>query len=191
MSFVSPVSSEQSLSVDELEEKKASTPSAADSLSDAAADPMAALIDIRLPPRAPVGDVTYSQLRCTEEDRSNISDLTRTLGKSSKWGILANSVKLIRIGFAINHVHPLKFLAVIFSQPELKECMKLIYDDYYFKRLNFMNGLKDSLNAQASLGKLERYLDDFAEEIGAKSADLLPFVTAKDWDGMVIFLMKS
>ncbi len=135
-------------------------------------------------------EVAYKDLPCSEQDKARIIELVSTVAESSKLSLLFNQSHLKEIGSQINHVHPMKFLSIVFSNPHLKGCMFFIWDDY-FKRTEFMDGLGASLSREADKGKLLLYLDEFAAEIGASAGALKTFIDVRDWDNLVLYLIQS
>ena len=143
---------------------------------------------IKFPPVGGQKD-TYKDLTCTDQDKANIFELITAMAENGKLSLLLKQSYLKNIGAQINHVHPMKFLGAIFSNPRLKECMVEIFDDY-FKRNGFMDGLGPSLTREADKGKIEPYLNDFAAEVKIPADKLRPFFQSRDWEELVRFLMQ-
>ncbi len=135
-------------------------------------------------------EVLYKDLVCTEQDQKNIHELISTMAEKGKLGLLFQQSRLREIGAQINHVHPLKFLALVFKTPHLKSCMYYIWDDY-FKRNGFLDGLGPALTREVEKGKLHFYLPDFATELGLPKDTLKGYFDARDWENMVLFLIQS
>jgi hypothetical protein len=144
---------------------------------------------IKKPPAKP-SEILYKDLVCTEADRMNIYEIISTMAEKGKLGLLFQQNHLREVGSQINHVHPLKFLAVIIKDPHLKSCMFYIWDDY-FKRNGFLDGLTPSLTREAEKGKLDAYIKDFADDIGASHETLKSYFDVRDWENMVLFLIQS
>lgn len=144
---------------------------------------------IKKPPAKPV-DTTWSDLVCTEQDRANIYEIVSTVSEKNKLSLLVNQSTLREKGAQITHVHPLKFLGVIFSDSYLKSCMSLIWNDY-FKRNSFVTDLTAALNREADRDKLYAYLNEFANEVGLLPESLKPFFDERDWDNFFLFLIRS
>ena len=158
---------------------------------------------IKLPPNPGV-DVAYKDLVCTETDREKIFELFTTIAEKDKFYLLYNQTYVRGIGVKLNHVHPLKLIAVSMSTPYLKNCYKTIFEDY-FKKNEVVGGSGAALTREASKGKLDQYLPAFAEEMGVPLKTLpafvkemgLPlktlqdYVDARDWEGFLVFLMNS
>lgn len=132
----------------------------------------------------------YKELVCSEEDRANIYELIMTMAREGKMSLLFKQSHMKLLGAKICHVHPLKFLATIFSDPQLKECMREVFNDH-FKRNGFMDGLGSSLTREAEKGTCEIYLKEFSQEVGVKVEILHKFFQARDWDGFVRCLIEN
>ena len=145
---------------------------------------------IKIPPAAGQKDVSFKDLPCSDQDKSNIFELVTTLAENGKLSLLVKQSYLKNLGAQINHVHPLKFLATIFSHPRLKNCMCDVFSDY-FKRSGFMDGLGASLNREADKGKLEFYLHEFSGEIKLPPEKIKEYFQSRDWENMVWFFIQS
>jgi hypothetical protein len=141
---------------------------------------------IKIPPASK--DVSYKDLICTETDKAMITEIITALGENGKLSLLMKRDHLKELGARISHIHPLKFLAVIFSHPQLKSYMLIVFDDY-FKRTNFMDDLGPALSREAEKGKLDLYWKDFAHEVRIPPANIRPFFDNRDWENLVRYLM--
>lgn len=134
-------------------------------------------------------ELSYQELPCSEQDRAIITEIINTVAETGKLALLLEQSRLKFLGAQVNHVHPLKFLSVIFSNPTLKNGMPKLFNDY-FKRVEFMGGLGPNLEREAEKGKLERYLVDFANDISVNPDAIRPFFVLRDWEGLVRYLMQ-
>ena len=130
---------------------------------------------------------TYQDLPFSKEDKEHIAELITAMGLHSKIFLLWHSRKYYKIGDKINHVHPLKFLGVIYSNPELKEHMKEIMNDY-FKRKNLINGLVPHLDEMAKRKNFTRDFTIFCEEIQVPFDSLKEYMKESTWKDMVDYL---
>lgn len=144
---------------------------------------------IKFPPAGGQSEA-YKDLVCTDQDKSNIFEIITTMAEHGKLALLLKQSYLKNLGAQINHVHPLKFLSTIFTNPCLKTRMEPIFDDY-FKRNGFMDGLGPSLTREADKGKLDQYLNDFASEVKIPPDRLRKFFQNRDWESLVRYLMQS
>src|SRR3990167_7732362 len=98
----------------------------------------------------------YSELVCTSKDKDLIIEIVTTVAENGKFSLLMKQSYLRNLGSEIDHVHPLKFIAVAVSTSYLRSCLIRIFDDY-FKRNGFMDGLGESLTNQTNNGTMEPY----------------------------------
>ncbi len=144
---------------------------------------------IKKPPPKPV-ETAWVDLPCSEQDRENIYEIVSTVAMKNKLSLLFQQNYLREKGAQISHVHPLKFLGIIFSNPHLKTCMFYIWDDY-FKRNNFVNDLSAALTREADKDKLKPYLRDFSQEVGVPHEPIQSYFEERDWENLVLFLIQS
>jgi hypothetical protein len=138
----------------------------------------------------PREEAPYNKLYCDEKDRTSISDLIKAMAEHGKLWLLGHKTYMNELGDSVRHVHPLKFLEVVFSNEYLKACMREIFEDY-FKKNGFMDGLGESLTIKSKVGDLDRYLGDFAKAVKADAENLKPFFENRDWEGLVRYLMDN
>ena len=94
----------------------------------------------------------YNRLECSKRDEDVIYVIISNMAERSKLWLLLNQVEFYRMGDSIAHVHPLKFLEIIFKDAYLTNCMIEIFQDY-FKRNGFMKDLGAHLAAKLDAGE--------------------------------------
>jgi hypothetical protein len=144
---------------------------------------------VKIPP-AKVQDEAFAELICSEQDQIHIAEIIKTMAENGKLSLLFKQGHLKQLGAQINHVHPLKFLSIIFSNPELKNCMKEIFEDY-FKRTGFLDGLGPSLSREMEKGKLTQHIEDFSKAVGVSPDGIRSYFQAADWEAFVRFLINE
>ena len=132
----------------------------------------------------------YSELVCTDQDAAKIHEIITTVADSSKLSLAIKKTHLERLGFEIDHGHPLKFRSTICSAPRLKDRMYEIFSDF-FKRTEFMRGLEPKLTKEKEQGRLMQYAEDFANEIDVPVEGVTHFFHCQDWENFVRYLMKQ
>ena len=131
----------------------------------------------------------YAEINCSNEDSSKIHEIINTMARHSKISLLIkHKSRLEKLGDEVTHVHPFKFLGVIFSDNSLKKNMKTIYEDY-FKKSSFVGALVDRLDFEASKNNIYKYLDGFANEVKKDKKRIKQFVDKKKWNELVEFLV--
>jgi hypothetical protein len=113
------------------------------------------------------------------------------MGSHGKIKLLLKYKKhLEKIGDEITHVHPLKFLGVIYSNPSLKQYMNIVLDDF-FKSYNFINGLGSAMEDQLKNSNVYLYLDDFCRDVNADKETVRNYIDKKNWKKLLLFLCKN
>ncbi len=102
----------------------------------------------------------------TADDKANIGYVVKTLANKNEISLLLYSSAIQSAGDSVKHIHPLKFLSVIFCDEELKVGIRNIRKkSLVWKR--FRGGIADSLtDEQAANNMKPEYLVDFCNQVG-------------------------
>lgn len=152
--------------------------------------PAPAMASIIKKPPVKSTEISYKDLVCTETHKADIYELISTMAETNLVGLYFKENHLKALGDRINEVHPLKFLAVIFSDSYLKSCMGVIWDSS-FKRGEFLEGLGGRLSREMEKGKLLIHLEPFGAAVGIPHEKMRPYFDAQDWGSFVLFLIHS
>lgn len=129
--------------------------------------------------------------RCNKQEIQIINDIILSLSKESKASLLFKHKKRLEmLGKQIDHIHPLKFLSIIFLDPNLKNALILIEKDY-FKWKNFYSNLSKKLNEKARKNELLPYLEEFSKEVNVPKEKIKPFIEQKNWQGFINFFIYT
>ncbi|NGX43866.1 MAG: hypothetical protein K1060chlam3_00022 [Candidatus Anoxychlamydiales bacterium] len=144
---------------------------------------------VKLPPKNEK-QVSYQELPRTFEDEKKIDDLITTLGINGKIALLLHHEKrLTKMGDELRYIHPFRFVGYIFSHPELKGHMAVIFDDYFI-RTKFVKDYAQTMDIYDLRNRLVMYLDDFANELGISVDKIKPYIVNRDWEGLLRFLIN-
>ena len=136
--------------------------------------------------------IPYKQLEPVEQDKKYIYQLIEQLGNWGYFALLFNRSDMEELGAKVNHLHPLKFLEVIFLQPQLRQCLSKVMRDP-FKRAEFMDGLGKRLSEEASRGALDLYLVDFLGELklgGINLENIQAICKDHKWAELIDYLLE-
>jgi len=136
------------------------------------------------------GKDPYDKLVLSEEDKDYVYEIITILADNGKLSLLFKQNHLRDLGSQIDHLHPLKFLSAIFSNPNLKTRMGKIFEDY-FKRNGFMDEISPSLTSKSESGELNQYIEKFAEEVKVPVEKIRPYFEEQDWNGLIDFLING
>ncbi len=123
-------------------------------------------------------------ISASERDKKIINKIISDMGSKSLLSLLKKRGEMLRLGDEIRHVPPMDFLAVIFTQPELRHHMATIKKSY-LKWANIVDEVGSNMNKESKLPGFEDKIKAFAKFLGADSSVLLKKAHEKDWSGFV------
>lgn len=132
----------------------------------------------------------YDSLAITAEDRKTICKLLMTMAENNVFKLLIEKKRLEQWGDEIYHVHPVRFLGTVFTDPRLIYFMREIRRSS-FKWDGFVEGFAERMREEASRNNLVRYVDGFAEAVQRDSVEIYPFFEKADFEGLVKYLLKN
>ena len=98
--------------------------------------------------------------------------------------------ELDHLGKKIHHVHPMRFLGTVFSNPYLKKCMEEIADSH-FKWNGFIDGFGARMDGEADRHNLHRYARGLCKAIKADHDLVAPYIDHRNWEGLVKHLIRN
>ncbi len=125
----------------------------------------------------------------TAQEKKDLSELVRTLANEMQPALLGKKGHLESIGDRIVHLHPLKFLTIIFTDNELKVCMKNM-DGKAFVWKKFQGETVESLAKEHKAGNLKHEMvNDFATKVGLSGGEIIPFISGQKWEQLISYLI--
>lgn len=106
------------------------------------------------------------------KDKEDITFIIDTLAYKSLASVFCKKKKLEEAGDRINHLHPLRFLLYILSDPKLNAALRAIYSrDLLWS--NFVGGTYSSLKEESDRGNMqEECVSDFCSQLGINDLDV-------------------
>lgn len=126
----------------------------------------------------------------TESEKEGIRYVVRCLAKYNWTQLAKEQSSLKKTGDKIHHVHPLRFLQVIFTEEEMKAGIyvvrnkSLVWGDYY-------NGMRKSLDEESDNNNLLQFVPDFANNIGVNVHTIMPLIQNRQWTALVDTLISN
>lgn len=118
-----------------------------------------------------------------QQDEENIRYIINTLANSSYFGLLSKQGSLERAGKAVDHVHPMRFVAFIFSDPQLRNNVRRISGIPWGR---FVNDMGNSLSKASQSGAIdENVIDNFASTVQVDKNWVDGMVRAQNWQGLM------
>lgn len=154
------------------------------------------LTDDKEPTRRPYGEISsdapdpYSLLAISDTEAEIIWKIIDTMANHNVIKLALKKKDMEKKGRKINHVHPLRFLGTIFSNPYLRECMREVRDSY-FKWEGFLGGVKGRMEEEYSQNNLLLYVQGFSQSVKANPDQVRMYLQKKDWEGLCKYLVKE
>lgn len=126
----------------------------------------------------------------TASEKANIGYIVTTLGHSVLAKIATSRSSLKKAGDKINHIHPLRFLMCVFTEEEFKAGFHGIYSRGGRIWNQFFDGLKNSLNEEASRDNMRlEFIQDFAGAVGVDVNQILSSIANQQWNDFIQVLL--
>lgn len=132
----------------------------------------------------------YERLPISGDEKQKIAKILTTMAENSVFQLLFERKFLERLGQEVHHVHPIRFLGTIFSDPRLVNCMFTIRTSG-FKWGGFVDGVSERLKGEIRAGNVDLYIPGFAHQLHIKAADIEAYIHRRDIEGLVLFLMEK
>jgi hypothetical protein len=124
-------------------------------------------------------------------DVEDVRYIVLTLANRSVLGIAKDKDLVEKAGDRIDHLHPLKFLQVIFTDDELKVGVKNIREKGWLWS-SFIDGIAITLEVESRIGNLTgQMIGHFANTVGVKAHDLMSYSKEGAWEKMVDYLIAN
>lgn len=130
----------------------------------------------------------FYTLPLSSQEEKVIESIILTLAETNIFGLLFEKSDLEKKGKFIEHVHPLRFLGVVFSRYELRMAMSEIKKST-FKWDGFMEGLERRIREEQIRDNLMRYVSGFSRHVHADPDKISAFIQHHNWEGLIRYLM--
>jgi len=123
-------------------------------------------------------------------EKEDIRYILKSLATKTYSDLLSSRGSLNRAGDRIDHIHPLRFLACIFLDEELKGCVHSVRDSKQVWK-SFFTGLEDSLEEESQKNNMSLdFLQDFSNNLGINMSSVKDQVKNRKWSEFVDVLLK-
>lgn len=134
-----------------------------------------------------------------QEERDDITWIVTTLATRSIGYIFSNRSDFQKTGKRVDHVHPFRFLEVIFTSEELKANIRNIRTRGWKIWDQFSGGIKKSLETESNLNNLNAYIDPFVKSLNIEDPNVCESVrktvtesvATKNWDAIIDVLITQ
>lgn len=127
----------------------------------------------------------------TEANKRSIEYIIETLGNSSLISIAKQKSALHRAGSQITAIHPLRFLAFVFTEEKLKAAMHNMNGRAWVWK-EFVDGLRGSMDEEAQRGNMTiEQVQDFAATVQLDPSLLYNLVVSGRWKDFILTLITE
>jgi hypothetical protein len=127
----------------------------------------------------------------TAEEKKDIHFILTTLAKSSLASLATSKSSLNKAGDRIDHIHPFRFLTVVFTDEVLKASVNAIRSRSWVWD-QFFDGLHRSLKEESQKNNLTaEQINEFTALIGISSAPVQNIVNNRRWKELINYLIDT
>src|SRR5581483_7360484 len=123
-------------------------------------------------------------LPLSDKEKRFIKSIISTMADKNLIQLVFEKSVLEKKGKRINHVHPLRFMGYILSNPDLKSDVKTIKKSS-FKWDAFVDGFAKRMKEELAHGNVYQHIPGFALEIGTTAKHVEEYVNKKDFEGLI------
>ncbi len=131
----------------------------------------------------------FLQLPMTDDEQKMIQDIIQTVGPTSKVRLAWLKSDLEKKKMKLIHIHPLRSIAVMVTDPYTKQCLGDIMDDWV-KRTSFMSDYNKRLNREVEKDNLMLYVPGFCLAVKANPEQVRNYISNCQWENLFWYLLK-
>lgn len=126
----------------------------------------------------------------TSKEKADIAYIVQTLANKPPLKLLAEKKSLDAAGARVRHVHPFRFLEVIFlDEPNKVAIRNMSGKSWVWK--TFSESLFDTFDEETKAENLQPHVAAFAAALGLSKAQVAPLVRNQRWNALVELLLRS
>ncbi len=136
----------------------------------------------------------YNQLPITEAEAQVIYKIIDTVGNNGYGTLLLKRGELRDLGNKVQHIHPLRFLGTLFTNPDLKKCMVEVQSKN-LKWRGFMDGdhptpgFVAKCEREYARNNFEPYILSFCQAVKAHPDQVRALIEKREWEKLVQYLI--
>lgn len=130
----------------------------------------------------------FYQLPLDEKEQKLIYELVKSIAEKNVWGLLFKKKEMEKLGKRVNHVHPMRFMGYILSEPKLKKWLREIKSSS-FKWDHFIDGFGNRMKEETAKNNIMTYIPGMAHLLHVDQSQIIGFIHTKDYEGLVKSLL--
>lgn len=129
--------------------------------------------------------------KISDKDRKDIEYIVTSTGNKPVHELLSEKKSLNHAGDRVNHIHPLKFFMIVFSDEKMKVSMHKLQDRSSVILNPFIDGMGESFDQEAKAGNLkDEYIQEMAATLKVDAKVITPIIRANNWKGLIFKLIE-
>lgn len=152
------------------------------------------IVDVRGDPQQEIflKAVSYRQYEVplTSSQKKDITYIVNTLGTASLVKIAKERTSLKKAGDRLDQIHPLHFVAAIFSDEEMKSSVQAMKSRGWIWS-DFFEGINKSMTEEHRNHNVLPYAEDFAARLNLSVSLILPALESGNWREFVNILIDK
>lgn len=121
----------------------------------------------------------------TSAEKKEISYIVNTLGMESLTKVAKSKSSLKKSGKVIENIHPLRFLMTIFTDDKMKASIGAMRSRSWIWS-EFFGGIKNTMEEESNRDNMQdSFVIDFAAHLGLDPNLISPYVSQRDWNGLI------
>jgi hypothetical protein len=130
----------------------------------------------------------FYQLPLDEKEQRLIHELLKNIAEKNVWALLFKKKEMEKLGKKINHVHPMRFMGYILSEPKLKKWLREIRSSS-FKWDYFIGSFGNRMKEENAKNNIAPYIPGMAHLLHVDQSQILGYFHNKDYEGWVKSLL--
>jgi hypothetical protein len=123
-------------------------------------------------------------------EKKIIEKIVTSLAEKSLPQLLLERKEMEKRGDQVRHVHPLRFMGIVFSDSYLKSCLPQ-FRNQAFKWSNFIGGYSDRMREELAKNNLLQHVDGFADYLNADAAKIKEFINKGQFEDIINYLLDK
>lgn len=123
-------------------------------------------------------------------EKKIIEKIVTSLAEKTLTQLLLDRKEMEKRGDQVRHVHPLRFMGIVFGDSYLKSCLPQ-FRNQAFKWSNFIAGFADRMKEELAKNNLLQHIDGFADYLGADAGKIRELVNKGQFEEIVNYLIDK
>jgi hypothetical protein len=126
----------------------------------------------------------------TSFHEEHIRAIFTAMGTQGYLALWAMEAELEARGKAIESLHPFRLLGFLFSDPQLKNYIKVVMNDLWMQP-RFLKGIEEGMKKELKQNNVAPHIEAFAQEVKMPAQSLRPSIEDRAWKQLIHRLIEE